>query len=157
MAAYKLKRGENFRWADPCLEFDIERHGGLAVGSTRAELQHWVVDLQALTAHCEPAGKRQISPMREAMTAKDMECVAVELRELVVARADDPRLKWVEGRDRVRVLSGVIINPTGDVPKQTLDGPRGRRRRLGDAVSTEFARIGWRDCGSGWYERERRT
>src|SRR5690348_3540304 len=50
MATHKLSRLEQPEWNPPCLTFAIERHGGTVLGSTRAELQWWIVDLDAGTA-----------------------------------------------------------------------------------------------------------
>ena len=41
----KLTRIENARWDPPCLEFTIERHGGTVLGSSRGELQHWMINI----------------------------------------------------------------------------------------------------------------
>jgi hypothetical protein len=51
MAAHKLMRIEHPSWRAPILEFDMERHGGTVLGSTRADLEHWAVDVEAGTAH----------------------------------------------------------------------------------------------------------
>jgi hypothetical protein len=45
MAGYKLDRMERVSWFPPVLTFTVERHGGVMMGSTRAELQEWTVDL----------------------------------------------------------------------------------------------------------------
>jgi hypothetical protein len=53
MHAGKLGRMEDVSWVPPVLSFRIERHGAMGVGSTRAELQNWRVDLDRKTAQCE--------------------------------------------------------------------------------------------------------
>ena len=65
MAPYKLTedRIEKPAWEPPVLTFVIERHGGTAQGSSRADLQTWVVDLDAGTANPEITGRRQLRPM----------------------------------------------------------------------------------------------
>jgi hypothetical protein len=46
MAGIKLiRRMEQVEWHRPIPIFLIERHGGTVLGSTRAELQRWSVDL----------------------------------------------------------------------------------------------------------------
>lgn len=51
MEAHKLlSRMEQIVWEPPVLTFVIARHGGMVLGSTRAELQHWAVDLNKMTA-----------------------------------------------------------------------------------------------------------
>jgi hypothetical protein len=50
MQGYKLlNRMEDVVWRPPVLSFVIERHGGTVMGSTRAELQHWSVDVDERT------------------------------------------------------------------------------------------------------------
>ena len=39
MTAQKISRAKAFLWQPPCLVFEIERHGGVVQGSSRAELQ----------------------------------------------------------------------------------------------------------------------
>ena len=39
MAHYKLDRMKNVRWDPPTLTFEVERHGAVAMGSSRAERQ----------------------------------------------------------------------------------------------------------------------
>src|SRR5581483_8214593 len=46
-----IGRMEDVYWDPPILSFTVERHGGTVLGSTRAELQHWQVDLEKKTAH----------------------------------------------------------------------------------------------------------
>src|SRR5262245_41209440 len=53
MTAEKLHRAEGLAWYPPCLTFLIERHGRTVLGSTRAELHQWTVDLDWETAKCE--------------------------------------------------------------------------------------------------------
>jgi hypothetical protein len=45
MAGYKLSRMKDATWNPPILEFTIERHGGTALGSTRASLQRWEINM----------------------------------------------------------------------------------------------------------------
>ena len=66
MAGHKLiRRMERVEWHRPILTFLIERHGGTVLGSTRAELQRWSVDLDRGTATCERDGQPAIMPMAE--------------------------------------------------------------------------------------------
>jgi hypothetical protein len=55
MHAGKLGRMEDVRWEPPVLSFRIERHGAMGVGSTRAELQNWRVDLDRKTPNANAA------------------------------------------------------------------------------------------------------
>src|SRR3954447_10558198 len=40
-----FNRTENLWWDPPLILFVIERHGGTVMGSSRAELQHWEINL----------------------------------------------------------------------------------------------------------------
>src|SRR5690349_9347743 len=42
----KVCRGESLKWHPPTLSFIIERHGAAALGSKRAELQLWTIDVE---------------------------------------------------------------------------------------------------------------
>ena len=66
IAGHKLiRRMEHVEWHPPLLTFVIERHGGTVLGSIRAEVQRWTVDLDRQTATCERAGHRQLSRWRD--------------------------------------------------------------------------------------------
>jgi hypothetical protein len=43
-------------WNDPILAFTLEQHGGTVLGSSRADLERWIVNLNDGTAHVEQAG-----------------------------------------------------------------------------------------------------
>ena len=105
------------------------------MGSSRAELQRWTLDPDTMTAVCEEVGHRQVAPMRPRL---DIGPLADEIARLIVARADDVRLKWYDG-GRVRVLIGKII-PAGSAVRQTLEG---RRRRFRIALAAILADHRW--------------
>jgi hypothetical protein len=51
MSGSKLRgRVQNLRWDPPRLFFEIERHGGTVLGSSRAERHEWNVDLVSRTS-----------------------------------------------------------------------------------------------------------
>jgi len=58
--AYKLDRIEDPHWYPPLITFSIERHGGTALGSTRAEMQYWVINTDNLELDCRVNGHRQL-------------------------------------------------------------------------------------------------
>ncbi|MGA2621986.1 MAG: hypothetical protein ABSF26_30665 [Thermoguttaceae bacterium] len=145
MAPYKLRRMERVAWNPPILKFVVERHGGTMMGSSRAELQQWTVNLDTLTAGCQEIGHRQMSPMQPRL---DVGQLADEIAGLIVSRADDARLKWGDdGTDRV--LIGKII-PADSAVRQT---PEGRRRRFGIALFGLLAGRGWRVVRPNVYGR----
>src|SRR5262249_22158252 len=45
MKDLKLTHAEDLSWRPPVLSFTIERHGATVLGSTRAELYQWTVNL----------------------------------------------------------------------------------------------------------------
>lgn len=131
MATYKLRRVERASWNPPTLTFVIERHGGTVMGSSRAELQQWTLDLDAMTAKCEEVGHRQLAPMQPRL---DVGPLADEIARLIVSKSGDARLRWYPDR-RVRVLIGKII-PAGSAVRQTLEGWRRRfRTALGERLT----------------------
>ena len=81
MRAFKLDRAEDLSWDPPVLSFKIERHGGTVLGSSRAELQRWCVNLHEATASCEEQGYRQLRPNAPGSTEPLVErvCEAVGL------------------------------------------------------------------------------
>lgn len=91
MEHWKLRRMENPEWNSPVLAFTIERHGGTVLGSTRAELQRWEVNLDTQEASCFSAGYRQVAPTSPRVNFQQ---VARELAPLILSRQDDERLKW---------------------------------------------------------------
>jgi hypothetical protein len=52
MVAYKLERMEDPFWQPPKLRFFIERHGGMVMRSSGAEIQGWEVVLDNRVARC---------------------------------------------------------------------------------------------------------
>lgn len=82
MDAYKLLRMEDPRWNPPLLSFMIERHGGMVLGSTRAEQQRWGVDLDSRVAECQAIGYRQLYPRQAPV---DVKPIAEELTKLITS------------------------------------------------------------------------
>ena len=144
MAPYKLRRMERAAWNLPKLVFVVVRHGAATMGSSRAELQRWTLDMNTLTAVAEEVGHRQVVPMQARL---DVRPVADEIARLIVSRADDARLKRYDD-GRVRVLIGKII-PADSAVKQTLDG---RRRRFRNALTGLLENLGWCEVNANLYE-----
>ena len=64
MSADKLiGRIAQVEWDPPVLSFLIERHGGTVMGSSRAAVHAWNIDVAQMTAHCLAVGHRQLKPM----------------------------------------------------------------------------------------------
>ena len=148
MGPSKLERMEDVQWSPPSLVFQIERHGGTVLGSTRGERQRWMVNLDTREAKCETAGYRQLY---KRDTSFDVKPVAEELSNLIISKSQDKRLQW-SASGRVRVLTGSIL--PGGHSKQTLQG---RRKRLFKAMEGHLSPHGWRRLGSWWESRSDHT
>ena len=130
-------RMEDISWDPPLLSFTIERHGGTVLGSTRAELQRWIIDVNQASASCRRGSYRQLYPMSPRL---DVTPLAKRVVSLILAEQDDDCLKWRPGRSRVTIRTGKII-PAEGTPKQTLQG---RRKRLAKELRTDLEERGWR-------------
>jgi hypothetical protein len=140
MEPYKLlNRMEDVMW-EPLLRFRIERHGGMACGSSRAEMQSWTVDVERGTASCEKTGYRQVLARQRPLDVKPL---AEEVAALIVQHAEDARVKW-QGEDAVRVNIGVIL-PEKSAVKETLAK---RRKRFRAALAERLATHGWVQVGA---------
>ncbi|MGD0075810.1 MAG: hypothetical protein ABSD31_15930 [Candidatus Binataceae bacterium] len=146
MKTSKLARMEDVRWEAPILSFQLERHGSLARGSTRAELQFWSVDLDSNRASCEKGRSyRQLLPRAEQVK---VEPIASEIAEAITAGRDDHRLKWAsDGTVRV-VLTKVFPYNSGYM--QTIAG---RLKRLRETLTRLLAERGWRKIRPDVYAR----
>jgi hypothetical protein len=146
MTGHKLiGRMEQVEWHPPRLTFVIERHGGTVLGSTRAELQRWTIDLEQKIATCERTGHRQLSPMA---TRVDVKPIAEEIAGKIGGGERDDRLRWLPD-GRVRVQMGEIF-PKGSGFKRTIEG---RRRRLREALIERLKPNGWIHLGSSTFGR----
>ena len=138
MQDYKLLgRTEKMTWTPPNLFYSIERHGGIVLGSTRAELQNWVIDTSSLKADISSGGHRQLDPMAKRL---DVKPIADEIAELIVNNRESSKLKrFPDGR--VQVLIGPII--TG-----RCEGTEtGRRKRFRAALESRISPHGWIKVG----------
>jgi hypothetical protein len=75
-------------------------------------------------------------------TRLDVRPLAEEIARLIVAKAEDDRIKWLD-QGRVRVLVGKVL-PEGSAAKQTLAQ---RRKRFRAALRGLLDNAGW--CESG--------
>ena len=137
------RRMESVVWNPPRLEFVIERYGATVNGSSRADLQHWVVNLDAKTTTLEKVGRRQLSTMQPRL---DVVPLTDEIARLILSKSDDARLRWCPD-GRVRVLIGKII-PAASAVRQTLEG---RRRRFRLALAGLLEGQGWRKLAANVY------
>ena len=132
----KLSRLEEPRWEPPHLYFSIERQGGTVLGSTRAKLQHWVVDITSARAEVRGGSYLQL---REAAPRFDVKAAARELASVICTGSDDPRVEQT-ANGGAKVLINQVLPPA---VRQTTDGRRRRFYRDLDAeLAPEFVRSG---------------
>ncbi len=136
MEAHKLLgRMEQVVWNPPVLTFVIERHGGTACGSTRADLQHWRVDLAANEATITKVGHRQLWPMAARVSVK---AVAGEIARSILDGVEDERV-YRQADGSVRVAARALY-PDGSGYRRTVES---RRTRLCQHVEAALAGPGW--------------
>ena len=138
--AEKLRRIEELEWHPPEISFVIERHGGMGMGSARADLHRWSVDVDMKRAGCDPSAHRQLKPMDKPFRAKE---AAEEIIAAMEEGQDDPRLKWLKGRIEVRVTLSKSIPDSGS--KQTAQG---RAKRLREELIRLAPAHGWKRVGN---------
>lgn len=130
----KLERIEKVIWTPPKLTFYIERHGAIAMGSTRAEIQYWELDLENLTAESGTHGFRQIYARDKPLKTQKL---AEEIADLILTGKEDPRLKW-SSPTWVRIQIGMAIPYT--VRRTTAD----RRKRFSKQITAILGQGGWK-------------
>jgi hypothetical protein len=140
MKGYKLLgRIEDVTWQPPKLTFTIERHGGTVMGSTRAELQHWEVNVELKTAVIVKCGHRQLMPMAKRIYIKPL------VERIVAAIHGGCGNELVEKHDDGTFsLKTTLIFPKGSAVNMTLEG---RRKRLREAVAGVLLKDGWERLG----------
>jgi hypothetical protein len=106
MHAGKLVRMEAARWDPLELNFTVERHGAMGMGSTRAEFQHWRVDLDRKTARCERS--RSYRQARRRAEGVRIEPIARDPANSIIAGRADERLKW-QVDETVRILMAKVF------------------------------------------------
>jgi hypothetical protein len=126
-------RIENLRWEPPHILFQIERHGGTVMGSSRAEIHDWAVNLDTEEAHCSTGRYRQLHPPDRALNVGPLVERVVEAMRLGKACPD---LKWLTA-DTVRINIGHVIPATF---QKTTEG---RRRRFKQKLEPRLAQLGW--------------
>ncbi len=140
----KLSRIEDPVWEPPILRFDLERHGATVLGSTRAAVHTWRVDVARRTASIEESRRRQVTKMDKRLDAK---ALPDELLSLIESGADDPRLVWNQDRSEARVVISKAVPMTF---KQTTEG---RRKRFTDALLERAVARGWPEGGGYTFAR----
>jgi hypothetical protein len=152
MEGYKLLgRMEEVEWKPPLLSFRIERHGGTVMGSSRAEVQHWEVDLEKKTATLAKTGHRQLRPMAKRIYIKPL---VGQILAAVRSGKEDELVSWHD--NGMVFVNTTTIFPKASAVRMTLES---RRKRLSDAVASVVLKEGWdrlgprcfrwKQCGGG--------
>jgi hypothetical protein len=134
---------QNVVWQPPVLRFIMERHGATVLGSTKAEIQEWNINLEKGIADCWNAGYKQVVARQSRLNVRPL---AEEIVFLILAHKEDERLRWLKDGS-VWVQIGKIL-PQASAVKQTLAG---RRSRFRQAVGELLCNAGWRTVRSNVY------
>jgi hypothetical protein len=137
MEGYKLlQRMENVSWSPPLLEFMIERHGAVVQGSSRAELHHWVVNFDTMTASIIEINQRQLIP---AAASIDVKPIAKKLAADLLKHKNNEVLKWKSDNEVKVEFSKIFKSDSGN--KQTVAG---RRKRCRNELEKIVEDHGWK-------------
>ncbi len=128
MSDYKLARGiEDAKWNPPMLIFTIERHGGMMLGSSRAELQEWTVNIEDETAITDEFRKKY-RQMYSRQPSLKVEPIAEDLLQRIINNIVDDRIQRYDD-GRVEICIGKIAElKEGSAVNQTLVQRRKRFR-----------------------------
>jgi hypothetical protein len=90
MYSGKIWRIEDPEWHSPILSFSIERHAQTVMGSTRASLYEWSLDIENRTAEIVRERKRQLRPNAKRL---DVKAIAQTLADAIISGRSDERAK----------------------------------------------------------------
>jgi hypothetical protein len=139
-------RMEEVFWEAPYLRFIIERHGPTVMGSSRAPLQGWTLNVETRSASCSLAGYRQVHQMQARLNVRPL---AEEIAEQILNRREDGRLKWhTDGTVSVQIgkIDGLEADLT--TAKQTVSG---RRARFRNVLDEQLKDTGWKRLRANVY------
>ncbi len=149
MGAWKILRDEgpgDVNWISPCLSLTIERHGGTVLGSSRAERQRWILNLERRSADHVQGGFRQLRPNAPKLEVKSLAnevCNAVQEGPSSASRLISDRIVVWKNDDEVIVFHGKIV---GGAYQRTVSG---RRKRFRADLETKMGVIGWGFVSAG--------
>ncbi len=147
MAGYKLLRGiEDVEWDPPKLFFTIERHGITMLGSSRAYLQMWTLNIEDETVTANTLDTyRQIysrqSPLKVGLIAEDL------YQKITNNIVDDRIKRYGDGRIEIRI-GNINELKEGSAVKQTL---MQRRKRFRLKMDELLLNSGWEKIRENLY------
>lgn len=149
MSWYKLiGRIKDPIWYMPHLRFTIERHGAVAQGSSRAELQHWVVNPYDQVAQIDSFSTQQLNEMSKSLTKPELTAMALLVKNAIVGCKQVDFLDWLS-KTKFRIAVSELIPTTN---KQTTAG---RRKRLRISIKDELQPLGWNETSPNHWSRGR--
>ena len=143
MKGDKLFRIEEPEWHPPILSFSIERHGQTVMGSKRASLQEWGVNVENLTVSIVRERKRQLVPNAKRL---DVELIAKKVVDAILSGRNDERFK-IRSDGMLKIEIGRVIPET---KKQTTSS---RRIRFRKALTALLEPHGWKEVRANLYAR----
>jgi len=144
-SAYKIGRAEDVHWEPPVLSFVLERHGATAMGSTRAELHLWRLNLETGNLEGDTTRYRQLYPRAKSLNVNP---IAENLAKAIISKdTSDERLDW-KNSNRVKLRMALII-PDDTHARTVVD----RRKRFRKALNEILLPNGWKEVRPNNYER----
>ena len=126
----------------PSLSFTIERHGATVVGSTRAELQNWTVNLDSASAYHSEGRFRQLvrqAPRLDVKSIVARVCDAVQQGPRSECDLVRKGIVFWSSEGEVIIKHGALV--PGDGYRQTVAG---RRRRFRQELAAKMSERGWK-------------
>ena len=139
-------RMEAVSWISPLLKFVIERHGGTVLGSTRAGLHHWEVNLDCMTAIIIKKSHRQLKPMADRV---DVKPIAKKLAVELLAHKECDYFKWMSD-NKVQVVFTKIFGSDSGYEQTVI----GRRKRCRTELEKQLQDYGWKHTRTNVFENE---
>jgi hypothetical protein len=143
MEAHKLECAKDLDWSPPSLSFNIARHGGTVLGSTREDIYHWQLNLDEKTAEYTRIGHRQVRKPAPPLTNAELIAKAISVCEEIKAgprsnlKSDGHINNWL-GPTEFRIKPSSLIPADG--PNQTVAS---RRKRMRAILQGQIEAIGW--------------
>ena len=134
-------RVEEPQWHPPILSFCIERHGATVMGSKRASLYEWSVNLENHTASIVGKRKRQLRPNAKPL---DVKAIAKTLADAVISGRADERLTILND-GRVKIEIGRAI------PETNARTTAARRKRFRRELSALLEPHDWDEVRTNVY------